>query len=132
MAAGKITKTEWVLLGLTAVFLCGFCVWGAGLLALLFAARGTFLGYCAASVAAANGAAGLVQYFRGRHLVVVNKGQVGSNVGADLTIDGPIGQTWQHSFCACGWRDGRYAWHGSCSVLCRDAPRGKHPEPCGG
>ena len=23
MAAGKITKTEWVLLGLTAVFLCG-------------------------------------------------------------------------------------------------------------
>ena len=37
-------------------------------------------------------AAGLVQYFRGRHLVVVNKGQVGSNVGADLTIDGPIGQ----------------------------------------
>ena len=49
-------------LQLTAVFLCGFCVWGAGLLALLFAARGTFLGYCAASVAAANGAAGLVQY----------------------------------------------------------------------
>ena len=37
-------------------------------------------------------AAGLVQGFRGRHLVVVNKGQVGSNVGADLTIDGPIGQ----------------------------------------
>ena len=34
-------------------------------------------------------AAGLVQYFRGRHLVVVNKGQVGSNVGADLTIDVP-------------------------------------------
>ena len=37
-------------------------------------------------------AAGLVQYFRGRHLVVENKGQVGSNVGADLTINGPIGQ----------------------------------------
>ena len=37
-------------------------------------------------------AAGLVQYFRGRHLVVVNKGQTGSGVGADLTIDGPIGQ----------------------------------------
>lgn len=52
-------------LQLTAVFLCGFCVWGAGLLALLFAARGTFLGYCAASVAAANGAAGLVQYRTG-------------------------------------------------------------------
>ena len=27
-------------------------------------------------------AAGLVQYFRGRHLVVVNKGQVGGNVQA--------------------------------------------------
>ena len=39
-------------LQLTAVFLCGFCVLGVGLLALLFAA----------SVAAVNGAAGLVQY----------------------------------------------------------------------
>ena len=37
-------------------------------------------------------AAGLVQYFRGRHLVVVNKGQTGSGVGAELTIDGPIGE----------------------------------------
>ena len=37
-------------------------------------------------------AAGLVQYFRGRHLVVVNKGQTGSGVGADLTIDGSIGE----------------------------------------
>ena len=37
-------------------------------------------------------AAGLVQYFRGRHLVVVNKGQTGNGVGADLTIDGPIGE----------------------------------------
>ena len=37
-------------------------------------------------------AAGLVQYFRGRHLVVVNKGQTGSGVGADLTIDGPSGE----------------------------------------
>ena len=49
-------------LQLTAVFLCGFCVLGVGLLALLFAARGVFLGYCAASMAAVNGAAGLVQY----------------------------------------------------------------------
>ena len=49
-------------LQLTAVFLCGLCVLGVGLLALLFAARGVFLGYCAASVAAVNGAAGLVQY----------------------------------------------------------------------
>ena len=31
-------------LQLTAVFLCGFCVLGVGLLALLFAARGVFLG----------------------------------------------------------------------------------------
>ena len=26
------------------------------------------------------------------HLVVVNKGQTGSGVGADLTINGPIGE----------------------------------------
>ena len=56
------TKFSVSFLQLTAVFLCGFCVLGVGLLALLFAARGVFLGYCAASVAAVNGAAGLVQY----------------------------------------------------------------------
>ena len=49
-------------LQLGAVFLCGFCVWGIGLLAILFAARGMFLGFGAASVAAATGAAGLVTY----------------------------------------------------------------------
>lgn len=49
-------------LQLTAVFLCGFCALGVGLLALLFAARGAFLGFSAASVAAVNGAAGLMQY----------------------------------------------------------------------
>ena len=49
-------------LQLCAVFLCGFCVFGVGLLTVLFVARGVFLGYCAASVAAANGAAGIVQY----------------------------------------------------------------------
>lgn len=37
-------------------------------------------------------AAGLVQYYRGHKLVVINKGEVGSGVRADLTIDGPIGQ----------------------------------------
>ena len=56
------TKFSVSFLQLTAVFLCGFCVLGVGLLALLFAARGVFLGYCAASVTAVNGAAGLVQY----------------------------------------------------------------------
>lgn len=56
------TKFSVSFLQLTAVFLCGFCALGVGLLALLFAARGVFLGYCAASVAAVNGAAGLVQY----------------------------------------------------------------------
>jgi NAD-dependent deacetylase len=35
-------------------------------------------------------AAGLVRYYRGRKLVVINKGDVG--LGADLVIDGPIGQ----------------------------------------
>ena len=37
-------------------------------------------------------AAGLVRYCRGRHLVVINKGETGGRVGADLTIDGPIGE----------------------------------------
>ncbi len=37
-------------------------------------------------------AAGLVRYYRGRKLVVINKGDVGLGLGADLVIDGPIGQ----------------------------------------
>ena len=37
-------------------------------------------------------AAGLVHYYRGHKLVVINKGQVGTSLGADLVIDGPIGQ----------------------------------------
>lgn len=49
-------------LQLILVLLCGFCVWGVGLLALLFAARGLFLGYCAASVAAQSGASALLRY----------------------------------------------------------------------
>lgn len=49
-------------LQLCAVLLCGFCIWGVGLLVLFFAARGGFLGFCAASVAAADGAAGLLRY----------------------------------------------------------------------
>jgi NAD-dependent deacetylase len=36
-------------------------------------------------------AAGLIRYYRGDHLVVVNKTAVG-NVGADLTVTGPIGE----------------------------------------
>ena len=37
-------------------------------------------------------AAGLVRYYRGSKLVVINKGDVGLGLGADLVIDGPIGQ----------------------------------------
>ncbi len=37
-------------------------------------------------------AAGLVRYYRGDKLVVINKGDVGRGLGADLVIDGPIGQ----------------------------------------
>lgn len=50
------------LLQLILVLLCGFCVWGVGLLTLLFAARGLFLGFCAASVAAQSGASALLRY----------------------------------------------------------------------
>ena len=37
-------------------------------------------------------AAGLVRYYRGHKLVVINKGAVGADLSADLVIDGPIGQ----------------------------------------
>lgn len=37
-------------------------------------------------------AAGLVQYYRGSKLVVINKGGAGSGLGAAVTIDAPIGQ----------------------------------------
>ena len=37
-------------------------------------------------------AAGLVQYYRGHKLVVINKGEVGAGVRADLTIRARIGE----------------------------------------
>ena len=37
-------------------------------------------------------AAGLVQYYRGRKLVVINRDTYGMDIGADLVIDGNIGQ----------------------------------------
>ena len=38
-------------------------------------------------------AAGLVQYYRGSKLAVVNKGVTGADLHAAVTVDGPIGQT---------------------------------------
>lgn len=38
-------------------------------------------------------AAGLVQYYRGSKLAVVNKGTTGAALHAAVTVDGPIGQT---------------------------------------
>ena len=37
-------------------------------------------------------AAGLVRYYRGNKLVVINKGEIEADLGADLVINGPIGQ----------------------------------------
>ncbi len=37
-------------------------------------------------------AASFIDYFRGRHLVVINKGATAREVGAELTIAGPIGE----------------------------------------
>lgn len=37
-------------------------------------------------------AAGFIDYFRGRHLVVINKGATAREVGAELTIAAPIGE----------------------------------------
>ena len=37
-------------------------------------------------------AAGFIDYFRGRHLVVINKSATAREVGAELTIAAPIGK----------------------------------------
>lgn len=37
-------------------------------------------------------AAGFVDYFQGKHLVVINKSETGKNVNAELTINAPIGE----------------------------------------
>ena len=37
-------------------------------------------------------AAGLVRYFRGKNLVVINKSEVGKELGAELVINGAIGE----------------------------------------
>lgn len=49
-------------LQLTAVLLCGFCAFGLCFCLLLFAARGLWLGFCAANVLAAGGSGALVLY----------------------------------------------------------------------
>lgn len=37
-------------------------------------------------------AAGFIDYFRGKHLVVINKSATAKEVGAELSIAAPIGQ----------------------------------------
>ena len=37
-------------------------------------------------------AAGFIDYFRGKHLVLINKAETGKTVGADLIINAPIGE----------------------------------------
>ena len=37
-------------------------------------------------------AAGFIDYFRGKHLVVINKSATAREVGAELTIAAPIGE----------------------------------------
>lgn len=50
-------------LQLLAVVLCGFCVFGGALLVLSFAARGAFLGFCAANVLSCSGPRALLCYW---------------------------------------------------------------------
>lgn len=50
-------------LQLLLIILCGFSALGQGLLPLAFAARGCFLGFCAANVLAAGGVKGIVTYW---------------------------------------------------------------------
>ncbi|MCI6533545.1 MAG: NAD-dependent protein deacylase [Lachnospiraceae bacterium] len=44
-------------------------------------------------------AAGFIDYFRGKHLVVINKGATAREVGAELTIAAPIGQIMDQIVC---------------------------------
>ena len=44
-------------------------------------------------------AAGFIDYFRGKHLVVINKGATAREVGAELTIAAPIGQIMVQIVC---------------------------------
>lgn len=44
-------------------------------------------------------AAGFIDYFRGKHLVVINKGATAREVGAELTIAAPIGQIMAQIVC---------------------------------
>ena len=37
-------------------------------------------------------AAGLIHYFNGKHLVLINKGQTGINTNAELVIAAPVGE----------------------------------------
>ena len=37
-------------------------------------------------------AAGFIDYFRGKHLVVINKSETAREVGAELSITAPIGE----------------------------------------
>ena len=37
-------------------------------------------------------AAGFIDYFRGKHLAVINKGATAKEVAAELTISAPIGE----------------------------------------
>ncbi len=50
-------------LQVTLVLLAGFCALGLGLLAAVFALKGMYLGYCAASIYAAGGAGGLAAHW---------------------------------------------------------------------
>jgi len=95
------------LLQLILVLLCGFCVWGVGLLALLFAARGLFLGYCAASVAAQSGASALLRY----------------------RLDTLL---WVRCFSACGWQAGQCGWRWNFSARCAGVLHGRHRAQRGG
>ena len=44
-------------------------------------------------------AAGFIDYFRGKHLVVINKSATAREVGAELTIAAPIGQIMDQIVC---------------------------------
>ena len=97
------------LLQLILVLLCGFCVWGVGLLALLFAARG-----CSWAFARR-------QWQR----------------RAVRRLCCAIGWTrcflmWVRCFSPCGWQAGQCGWRWNFSARCAGVLRGRHRAQRGG
>lgn len=96
-------------LQLCAVLLCGFCIWGIGLLVLFLRCAGDF----SASVRPP-----------------WQRLTVRQDCCATAAIR--LYRMLPRCCCVCGWPGGRRSWRHNCSVQRRGVPQGKRRGPCGG